>query len=339
MSGLRSLAPGLLFRVISQLQAPVAEPAKAFPPASGLRSRTLCSPAASLGARRRTDYDGAVPRSPQRIVCLTEETVETLYRLGVGDRVVGISAYAVRPPEVASKPRVCAFVKARYDKIEALRPDLVLAFSDLQGDIVAELMRRGMTVVGFNQRRVAEILDMIELLGRLVDRVGPARELIAELEANLDAARRRAATLPRRPRVFFEEWDEPLIGGIAWSIELVELAGGTYVFPEHLDAGLGKDRTVTADEVLARSPELILASWCGKKFDPQAVVMRPGWDDVPAVRGGHLVELDPAVALQPGPAVLSDGVRAISDAIAAAARSASPEVRASAGHDGAAPVR
>src|SRR5215467_10287234 len=178
---------------------------------------------------------------PQRIVCLTEETTETLYRLGAGDRVVGVSGYTVRPPEAREKPRVSAFLSAKFDKIVALEPDLILAFSDLQADLVAELVRRGYSVVAFNQRSVAEILQMIRMLGGLVGLQARAEALVEELEAGLDRIRDAAATFPVRPRVFFEEWDDPLISGIRWVDELVEIAGGTPLFP-HLRAGsLAKD--------------------------------------------------------------------------------------------------
>ena len=181
-------------------------------------------------------------RYPQRIVCLTEETTETLYLLGEGDRVVGVSGYTVRPPDARRKPKVSAFINARYDKIEALRPDLVLAFSDLQADIAAELIRRGYPVVAFNQRSVDEILQMIVTVGALVGRSDRAEALVAELVGGLDDIRARAAALPRRPRVFFEEWDAPLISGIRWVEELVEIAGGDPIFPELREKRLARDR-------------------------------------------------------------------------------------------------
>jgi iron complex transport system substrate-binding protein len=258
-------------------------------------------------------------RSPRRIVCLTEETTETLYLLGEGDRVVGVSGYTVRPPEARRKPRVSAFIHARYEKIAALEPDLVLAFSDLQGDIAAELARRGYTVVLFNQRSVAEILQMIQMLGGLVGCADRAAALVASLEAGLDRVRKQAARLPARPRVFFEEWDIPLISGIRWVEELVEIAGGDPIFPELRDAKLGKDRIVDPGEVLRRAPDIILASWCGKAVRPERIRSRPGWEQLRAVREGHVYEIKSPLILQPGPAALTDGLRQLHDAISAAA--------------------
>jgi iron complex transport system substrate-binding protein len=245
---------------------------------------------------------------PQRIVCLTEETTETLYLLGEGDRVVGVSGYTVRPPEARQKPRVSAFINARFEKIEALRPDLVLGFSDLQGDIAAELIKRGYPVMVFNQRSVAEILQMIRILGGLVGRAERADELASVLERGLDAIRERAAMAASRPRVFFEEWDEPLISGIRWVEELVEIAGGDPIFPELREAKLGRDRIVAAEEVIARRPDVIVASWCGKAVRKERIRSRPGWQDVPAVRDGRIHEIKSALILQPGPAALTDGV-------------------------------
>src|SRR5262245_4483327 len=201
---------------------------------------------------------------PERIVCLTEETTETLYLLGEGHRIVGISGYTVRPPEARQKPKVSAFINARFDKIEALQPDLILGFSDLQADIAAELVKRGHPVMVFNQRSVAEILQMIRIVGGLVGRTERAEALVADLERGLADVPARASTLTARPRVFFEEWDDPLISGIRWVEELVEIAGGDTIFPELRDAKLGKERIVDPGEVVRRAPELIVASWCGK---------------------------------------------------------------------------
>ena len=258
---------------------------------------------------------------PRRIVCLTEETTETLYLLGEGDRVAGVSGYTVRPPEARQKPRVSAFIHARYDKIEALRPDLILGFSDLQADIAAELVKRGYPVVVFNQRSVAEILQMIRIVGALVGRADRAASLVAELEHGLDTTRAQAAQLTRRPRVFFEEWDAPLISGIRWVEELVEIAGGDPVFPELRDAKLAKHRIVNPDEVVQRGPEVIVASWCGKAVRADRIRSRPGWDRVPAVRLGHIHEIKSALILQPGPAALTDGLTQLHKAISAAASS------------------
>ena len=246
---------------------------------------------------------------PSRIVCLTEETTETLYLLGEGDRVVGVSGYTVRPPEARQKPRVSAFINARFDKIEALRPDLVLAFSDLQADIAAELARRGCNVVLFNQRSVAEILQMIRMLGGLIGCAGSAEALAGTLETGLDEIRARASRLPVRPRVYFEEWDDPLISGIQWVEELIEIAGGEPIFPELRHAKLAKARIVQPDEVVRRRPDVIIASWCGKAVRREKIASRGGWDALPAVQAGYIYEIKSAVILQPGPASLTDGVR------------------------------
>jgi iron complex transport system substrate-binding protein len=246
---------------------------------------------------------------PERIVCLTEETTETLYLLGQGDRIVGVSGYTVRPPEARSKPKVSAFISANVEKIESLRPDLVLAFSDLQADIAAALVRRGLTVMVFNQRSVAEILQMIRTLGGLVGCADEALRLAGGYEADLERMRRSAARFPRRLRVFFEEWDDPLISGIRWVEELAALAGGDPIFPEHERAGLARDRIVDAEEVARRDPEVVFASWCGKKVRKATIVGRPGWEDVSAVRDGRIFEIKSTYILQPGPASLTEGVR------------------------------
>jgi iron complex transport system substrate-binding protein len=258
---------------------------------------------------------------PERIVCLTEETTETLYLLGEGDRVVGVSGYTVRPPEARKKPRISAYLNARFEKIEALKPDLILAFSDLQRDIVSELLKRGHTVVAFNQRSVAEILQMIRMLGGLIGRSDAAEALATGLEAGLDEIRAKAATLPHRPRVFFEEWDDPLISGIQWVEELVEIAGGAPIFPELRGAKMGKDRIVDPAEVIRRNPEVIIGSWCGKPVRKKAIAARPGWSEVAAVRSGQLHEVKSPYILQPGPAALTEGIQQLHRIIAAAAAS------------------
>jgi len=245
---------------------------------------------------------------PERIVCLTEETTETLYLLGQGDRIVGVSGYTVRPPEARQKPKVSAFINAKFDKIQSLNPDLVLAFSDLQADLSAELVRRGIAVVTFNQRTVAEILQMIRMLGGLVGAQADAERLADRLERDLDRIRDSASRFPVRLRTFFEEWDEPLISGIRWVEELVEIAGGAPVFPELADARLAKDRIVDAAEVARRDPEIIFASWCGKKMRKATIQERPGWDRVSAVRADRIFEIKSTYILQPGPASLTDGV-------------------------------
>lgn len=246
---------------------------------------------------------------PTRIVCLTEETTEALYLLGEGDRIVGVSGYTVRPAEARRKPRVSAFINARFDKIEALEPDLVLAFSDLQADLGAELVRRGIPVVTFNQRSVAEILQMIRMLGGLVGCQDRAEQLAATLEAGLDRIRESADRFPARLRTFFEEWDEPLISGIRWVEELVEIAGGSPIFPELHGARLAKDRIVDPGEAGRRNPEVVFASWCGKRMKKATIVGRRGWDTVDAVVHDCIFEIKSTYILQPGPASLTDGVR------------------------------
>ena len=252
---------------------------------------------------------------PSRIVCLTEETTETLYLLGEGDRVVGVSGYTVRPPEARQKPKVSSFLHARYEKIEALQPDLILAFSDLQADITNDLVKRGYPVFTFNQRSVAEILQMIRVLAGIVGVADKGEALAARLESGLDEVRQRATQLPRRPTVFFEEWYDPLISGIRWTEELVRIAGGEPIFPELEGASLAKDRIVSSDAVIARAPEVIIGSWCGKPVRPERITARPGWDAVPAVKHGHIYEVKSAYILQPGPAALTEGVRQLHDVI------------------------
>jgi iron complex transport system substrate-binding protein len=249
---------------------------------------------------------------PEWIVCLTEETVETLYLLGEQDRIVGVSGYCVRPPEVRrDKPRVSAFTSADVPKILALRPDLVLSFSDLQADIVAALIRQGLAVHAFNQRTVAETLNMIRLLGALVGAAERALRLAQELEIGIADARRRALQLMRRPRVYFEEWDEPMISGIGWVSELIAATGGIDVFADRSIGKSAKDRIVTAAEIIARRPDIIIGSWCGKKFRPEKVAGRPGFEQIPAVRDRAIYEIKSSIILQPGPAALTDGLNAL----------------------------
>jgi iron complex transport system substrate-binding protein len=253
---------------------------------------------------------------PSRIVCLTEETVETLYLLGEQHRIVGISGYVVRPPQARrEKPRVSAFTSADIPKILALEPDLVLAFSDLQADIVAELIRRGIAVHAFNQRTIAGIFDMIRLLGAMVGAGDRANRLTEELAGRLAEARARSQGLSRRPKVFFEEWDEPLISGIGWVSELIEAAGGIDIFADRARSPAAKDRIVTAADVVARRPDIIIGSWCGKKFRPERVQARPGFGDVPAVADGAIHEIKSPLILQPGPAALTDGLAALQQII------------------------
>jgi iron complex transport system substrate-binding protein len=253
---------------------------------------------------------GSRAQHPQRIVCLTEETVETLYLLGAQDRIVGITGYAVRPPQARKeKPRVAAFTSARIDKILALEPDHVVGFSDLQAEIAAELIRAGIAVTIFNQRDLQGILDMILTLGAMVGAQAAAEELVGALARRIESARTTAQSLPRRPRVYFEEWDEPLISGIRWVSELIEAAGGQDCFAElarHPDA---RSRIIVdPTEVARRAPDIIVGSWCGKRFRPEQVRGRPGWAEIPAVRAGALHEIKSAEILQPGPAALTDGL-------------------------------
>lgn len=249
---------------------------------------------------------------PERIVCLTEETVETLYLLGQDARIVAVSGYAVRPARVRrEKPRVSAFISADFEKIVALKPDLVLTFSDLQADIAAELIRRSIAVHAFNQRDLAGIFAMIRTLGALVGAGDRAEALADSLQTRLDTVRAQA-TSQLRPRVYFEEWDEPMISGIGWVSELVEVAGGIDVFAHLSGEKSAKDRIVSAEAVIAAAPEIVVGSWCGKKFVAAKFKARPGFDAIPAVRTGFLREIKSPLILQPGPAALTDGLDALS---------------------------
>jgi iron complex transport system substrate-binding protein len=264
--------------------------------------------------------DSSLPTSyPSRIVCLTEETTETLYLLGEGDRVVGISGYTVRPPEARQKPKVSSFLHARYEKIEALEPDLILAFSDLQAEITTELVKRGYPVFTFNQRSVSEILQTIRVLAGIVGVPEKGEALASRFESELDAIRERSRSLPTRPKVFYEEWYDPLISGIRWTEELVEIAGGDPIFPELAGASLAKDRIVSSEQVIARAPDVIIGSWCGKPVRKERIIARPGWQDVPAVKNGQIYEVKSTYILQPGPAALTEGVSRLRDIIERAA--------------------
>jgi len=252
---------------------------------------------------------------PERLVCLTEETVETLYLLGEQDRIVGVSGYAVRPPEVRSKPRVSAFTSAKIDRILELEPDLVLAFSDMQADIVAQLARAGVAVHLFNQRDLAGIFAMIRTLGALVGASDRAEALARWLEARVaEVAAAHAGS--SRPRVYIEEWNDPMISAIGWVSELVEVAGGIDVFADRRGAAAATGRIVTADAVLAARPDVIVASWCGRKVVPEQIAARPGWSALPAVAAGRIVEIKSPLILQPGPAALTDGLDAMVAALA-----------------------
>jgi iron complex transport system substrate-binding protein len=252
-------------------------------------------------------------RYPSRIICLTEEPTEVLYALGEQDRIVGISGFTVRPKRARQeKPRVSAFTSAKLDRILALKPDFVVGFSDIQADIAQALIKSGIEVWISNHRSVEGILGYVRRLGALVGAATQAESYALELEAHVESVRRAAASLSRRPRVYFEEWDDPLITGIRWVSELIGIAGGDDVFPERALCAMGKDRILAdAGEVVRRAPDVILGSWCGKRFRPEQVASRAGWDAVPAVRDGELHEIKSPLILQPGPAALTDGLDAI----------------------------
>ncbi len=252
----------------------------------------------------------------ERIVCLTEETVETLYLLGEQDRIVGVSGYAVRPPQVRrEKPRVSAFTSADIPKILALDPELVLTFSDLQADIAASLIREGVAVHAFNQRDIAGIMAMVRTVGALVGAADKAERLATGYEQRLRNVADAVHELPR-PKVYFEEWDDPLISGIGWVSELISIAGGDDIFFERAKKKAAKDQIVSAADVVAAKPDVILASWCGKKVVPERIKQRPGWQAIPAVRDDRIVEIKSPIILQPGPAALTDGLDAIVAALA-----------------------
>jgi len=251
-------------------------------------------------------------RYPERIVCLTEETTETLYLLGEERRIVGISGYTVRPPRARrEKPRVSAFLSAKTEKILALKPDLVLGFSDLQADISKDLVKAGLNVMIFNQRSVEEILSMILALASLVGATDKGNQLIEEIDRGLSKIRKAGESFSKKPRVYFEEWDEPMISGIRWVSELVGIAGGEDVFPEQSRSHAATGRIVSSAAVIEKRPDVILGSWCGKKFRPEKVAARAGWNAIPAVQEDMIFEIKSAEILQPGPAALTDGVRRI----------------------------
>ena len=250
---------------------------------------------------------------PSRIVCLTEEPTEVLYAIGQEHRIVGISGFTVRPPRARKeKPKVSAFTSAKIGEILKLEPDLVIGFSDIQADIARDLIKAGVEVWISNHRSVDGILGYIRRLAGMVGQAAAGEALAQQAEAHIAAVRAVAATLPRRPKVYFEEWDEPLITGIRWVGELVRIAGGDDIFPELTQQSLARNRILAdGSEVIRRAPELILGSWCGKRFRPEQVAARPGWDAIPAVRDGQLFEIKSPIILQPGPAALFDGLDAI----------------------------
>ena len=262
----------------------------------------------------------AAPPHPRRVVCLTEETTETLYRIGAGDLVVGVSGFTVRPPEARRKPRISSFLSADVDRIAELRPDLVFGFSDLQAEIGAALARRGIPVYVMNQRSVAEILQAVRVTAGLVGRAEAGDALASELSAGLERVAAGAASLARRPRAFFEEWPEPLIAGIRWVSELLEIAGADDVCAESRREQSGRGRIVAPEEVARRDPEVVVASWCGKRAVRDRIVGRPGWRQVSAVRDDQLYEVRSSIILQPGPAALTDGVRELARIIEAVSR-------------------
>jgi iron complex transport system substrate-binding protein len=249
-------------------------------------------------------------RYPQRIVCLTEEPTEVLYALGEQHRIVGISGFTVRPAQARKeKPRVSAFTSARIERILALKPDFVVGFSDLQADIAQALIRQGIEVWISNHRSIEGILGYIRRLGALVGSPEKADLYIGRIEQQLAVVREQARRLTRRPRVYFEEWDEPMISGIGWVSQLLELAGGTEIFPERARSALASGRIIASgEEVIAASPDIIFGSWCGKRFRPDQVAARAGWSAIPAVRTGQLHEIKSPIILQPGPAALTEGV-------------------------------
>lgn len=253
---------------------------------------------------------------PRRIICLTEETTETLYLLGEQDRIVGVSGYTVRPPEARQKPKVSAYINAKFDKIISLKPDLVFAFSDLQADIAAELIRRGVTVFTFNQRSIVEIMEMILTIGRIVGSAEKAAELVETLQSGMDAIAESASRFPYRPRVLFEEWYDPLISGIRWVDELIEIAGGDSLFPELRECQGAKDRIVDPKVVIDRDPQVIIGSWCGRQVKKDLIRAREGWSNISAVRNNHINEIKSAYILQPGPAALTEGLRQLHSILA-----------------------
>ena len=277
---------------------------------------------AGSGASRAGAVRSCFLNGPQRIVCLTEEPTETLYALGESHRIVGISGFTVRPAQARrEKPKVSAFTSAKIEEILKLQPDFVIGFSDIQADIAADLIRHGIEVWISNHRSVAGILDYIRRLGALVAAAPKANQLAEQLQCGLDAISAQAENLPQRPKVYFEEWDEPMISGIQWVAELVRIAGGEDIFPERAGQSLARNRIIASgDEVIARMPDIIFGSWCGKKFRPEKVAARAGWQNIPAVRDSQLHEIKSPIILQPGPAALTDGVRAMAAHIQAWSR-------------------
>jgi iron complex transport system substrate-binding protein len=275
-----------------------------------------------------TSFQSPVDRAafPRRIVCLTDETTETLYLLGEQDRIAGVSGFTTRPPEARTKPRVSTFRDADFDAIVKLNPDLVLTFSDVQAEIMKQLVLRGVTVLNFNQRSIAQILDMIAVLSRVVGKQAEGIALIERLQRGLDAIAQSAGAFPFRPRVYFEEWNDPLISGIEWVEELIGIAGGDVIFPELCKCGKAMDRVVNPAEVVARDPEVILASWCGMKVNFETMYARPGWESISAIKNRQIYEIPSSCILQPGPAALTEGVRQIHALLARAVQGRNAEL-------------
>jgi iron complex transport system substrate-binding protein len=254
-------------------------------------------------------FAAQVQKFPSRIVCLSDEASELLYLLGEQDRIVGVSGFSTRPPEVRTKPKVSTFRDANFEAIEALDPDLIITYSDVQAKITQEAIHRGMPVLNFNQRSVSEIFEFISLISRLVNQQERGNDLIVAYESELQAIADAGRAFLRRPRVFFEEWKDPLISGIQWVEELIEIAGGEPIFPEFRQSRKAKDRVVSPEQIIERNPDVIIASWCGMKVNKEEICGRPGWDRISAVASGHVYEIWSSHILQPGPACLTEGVR------------------------------
>lgn len=263
----------------------------------------------------------SAPCFPKRVVCLSDEVAELFYLLGEQDRIVGVSGFSTRPPEVRNKPRVSTFRDANFNAIAELEPDLIITYSDVQADITREASLRGLTVLNCNQRSVAEIFDTIAMISRILDKQAEGQRLIADYAAHLESIRAEAAGFPWRPRVFFEEWNDPIISGIRWAEELVEIAGGDPIFPELRDKRKAKERVVSWESIIERNPDVIFASWCGKKVDFEEINARSKADQIAAVRHGRLYEIPSSLILQPGPAALTEGVRLLHSHLVRVAKS------------------
>jgi len=253
---------------------------------------------------------------PKRIICLTEEFTETLYLLGREDLIVGISGFTVRPPQARkTKPKVCTFIEANYEKIYSLKPDLIFAFSDLQAEIVKELIKNGMNVFCFNQRSVEDILSMMRMIGAVIGENKKAEKLVNSIQKKLEIIYKVSQKIKKKPKVYFEEWDEPMISGIQWVEEIIEICGGETIFPELRRCSLAKDRFVKSEDIIERNPDIILASWCGKGVKINKIRSRLGWESINAVKNNKIYEIKSSVILQPGPASLTDGVKIIYEII------------------------